>query len=251
MEEIQRVPDARVRAAGRLLRQPDRPPRRARGHRPDGVHPPARRRRRAADQLRARVGLHQPDRLRAQAAADTKGLTRAWRINSPKAALAMYEAMCSLADHFEAADQRGQTWEWVQQLQRVAAITTGTSDVVLGAAAAAGSRLLQEARAGPAARRQRQAAAAGADAAARRRDRRSTSPLVTWRCSCATTSASRTLARTTASSPAERDRRRAGATPTQWDSTEARPRAQGSARALPASGRGRGMTSAGVCQRVS
>ena len=66
-----------------------------------------------------------PTRLRAQAAADTKGLTRASRINSPKAALAMYEAMCSMADHFEAADQRGQTWEWVQQLQRVAAITTG------------------------------------------------------------------------------------------------------------------------------
>ncbi len=67
-----------------------------------------------------------PARLRAQAAADTKGLTRAWRINSPKAALAMYEAMCSLADHFEAADQRGQTWEWVQQLHRVALITTGS-----------------------------------------------------------------------------------------------------------------------------
>lgn len=67
-----------------------------------------------------------PARLRAQAAADTKGLTRAWRINSPKAALAMYEAMCSLADHFDVADQLGQTWEWVQQLHRVAAITTGS-----------------------------------------------------------------------------------------------------------------------------
>ena len=67
-----------------------------------------------------------PVRLRAQAAADTKGLTRALRINSPKAALAMYEAMCSLADHFEASDQRVQTWERVQQLRRVAATTTGT-----------------------------------------------------------------------------------------------------------------------------
>lgn len=64
-------------------------------------------------------------RLRAQAAADTRGLTRGSRINSPKAALAMYEAMCSLADHFEAADQRGQTWEWVQQLRRLAIVTTG------------------------------------------------------------------------------------------------------------------------------
>jgi hypothetical protein len=67
-----------------------------------------------------------PTRLRAQAAADTRGLTRAWRINSQKAAGAMYEAMCSMADNFKAADQRAQTWEWVQQLRRVAAITTGS-----------------------------------------------------------------------------------------------------------------------------
>ena len=66
-----------------------------------------------------------PVRLRAQAAADTKGLTRASRISSPKAALAMYEAMCSLADHFEAVDHDGQTWEWVQHLKRFAAIVPG------------------------------------------------------------------------------------------------------------------------------
>lgn len=69
-----------------------------------------------------------PARLRAQAAGDTNGLTRATRINSPKAALAMYEAMCSLADNFDAADLRGQTWEWVQQLQQAAATTTGSLD---------------------------------------------------------------------------------------------------------------------------
>jgi hypothetical protein len=66
-----------------------------------------------------------PVKLRSRAAADTKGLTRAWRLTGPKAALAMYEAMCSLADNFEQADQRGQTWEWVQQLRRVAATTPG------------------------------------------------------------------------------------------------------------------------------
>jgi hypothetical protein len=67
-------------------------------------------------------------KLRAQAAADTRGLTRASRINSPKAAGAMYEAMCSMADNFKAADQRGQTWEWVQQLRRVADVKTGRPD---------------------------------------------------------------------------------------------------------------------------
>lgn len=69
-----------------------------------------------------------PAKLRSQAAADTKGLTRAQLITSQKAALAMYEAMCSLADNFEAADQRGQTWEWVQQLRRVAETTIGSPD---------------------------------------------------------------------------------------------------------------------------
>ena len=65
-------------------------------------------------------------KLRAQAAADTKGLTRGSRISGPKAALAMYEALCSMADHFEATDRRGETWEWVQQLHQVAAVTSGT-----------------------------------------------------------------------------------------------------------------------------
>jgi hypothetical protein len=69
-----------------------------------------------------------PTKLRAQAAADTNGLTRAHRVTSQAAALAMYEAMCSLADGFEAADQRGQTWEWVQQLRRMAAGTSGRHD---------------------------------------------------------------------------------------------------------------------------
>jgi hypothetical protein len=67
-----------------------------------------------------------PIRLRSRAAADTKGLTRGGLITSQKAACAMYEAMCSLTDNFTAADQRGQTWEWLQQLRRVAAVTTGT-----------------------------------------------------------------------------------------------------------------------------
>jgi hypothetical protein len=66
-----------------------------------------------------------PAKLRSRAAADTRGLTRSGLLTSQKAALAMYEAMCSMAEHFEAADQRGQTWEWVQQLHRVAAVTPG------------------------------------------------------------------------------------------------------------------------------
>jgi hypothetical protein len=69
-----------------------------------------------------------PVKLRSRAAADTCGLTRSTLLTSQKAALAMYEAMCSMADHFEAADERAQTWEWVQQLRRVAAITTGDHD---------------------------------------------------------------------------------------------------------------------------
>jgi hypothetical protein len=69
-----------------------------------------------------------PNKLRARAAADTCGLTRGELINSPRAALAMYEALCSLADNFEAADQEAQTWEWVQQLHRVAGQTTGRDE---------------------------------------------------------------------------------------------------------------------------
>jgi hypothetical protein len=65
-------------------------------------------------------------KLRAQAAADTKGLTRASRISSPKAALAMYEVLCSMAENFELADRRGDTWEWIQQLHKIAATTSGT-----------------------------------------------------------------------------------------------------------------------------
>jgi hypothetical protein len=84
----------------------------------------------------AELGIHyeresdcmNPTKLRAQAAADTRGLTRAWRINSQMAAGAMYEALCSMADNFTAADLRGQTWEWVQQLRRVAAVTVGGHD---------------------------------------------------------------------------------------------------------------------------
>jgi hypothetical protein len=68
------------------------------------------------------------NKLRARAVADTRGLTRGQLISGPKAAHAMYEALCSMADHFEAADLEGQTWEWCQQLDRVAARTTGTID---------------------------------------------------------------------------------------------------------------------------
>jgi hypothetical protein len=64
-------------------------------------------------------------RLRGRAAADTHGLTRGRLLTGPKAASAMYEALCAMADHFEAADQDGQTWEWVQQVERVAARTDG------------------------------------------------------------------------------------------------------------------------------
>lgn len=63
--------------------------------------------------------------LAGRAAADTRGLTRGRLITSQKAALAMYEALCSVADHFEAVDQNGQTWEWVQHLRRFAAMVPG------------------------------------------------------------------------------------------------------------------------------
>ena len=64
-------------------------------------------------------------KLAGRAAADTRGLTRGKLITSQKAALAMYEALCSIADHFEGADQDGQTWEWVQYLERAAARIPG------------------------------------------------------------------------------------------------------------------------------
>jgi hypothetical protein len=64
--------------------------------------------------------------LRGEAASQTKGLTRPVLIVSQATAMAMYEALCSLADNFEAADERGQTWEWVLQLHRVAATTIGS-----------------------------------------------------------------------------------------------------------------------------
>jgi len=64
-------------------------------------------------------------KLRAQAASNTKGLTRGALISGPKAALAMYEALCSMADHFDAVDQDGQTWEWIQHLRRFALMLPG------------------------------------------------------------------------------------------------------------------------------
>ena len=64
--------------------------------------------------------------LAGRAAADTRGLTRGRLISSQKAALAMYEAMCSVAEHFDAADLDGQTWEWMAQLRRVGAVTSGS-----------------------------------------------------------------------------------------------------------------------------
>lgn len=66
--------------------------------------------------------------LAGRAAADTRGLTRGKLITSQKAALAMYEALCTLADHFESADQADQTWEWVQHLKRVAATAPGATN---------------------------------------------------------------------------------------------------------------------------
>lgn len=63
--------------------------------------------------------------LAGRAAADTRGITRGRLVTSQKAALGMYEALCSVADHFEAADQDGQTWEWVQYLKRFAAVLPG------------------------------------------------------------------------------------------------------------------------------
>jgi len=51
------------------------------------------------------------DTLRGQAAADTDGLTRGDLITT-KAAPAIYEALCSLADTYERMDDRAQTWEW-------------------------------------------------------------------------------------------------------------------------------------------
>jgi hypothetical protein len=66
-----------------------------------------------------------PVKLRAQAAGDTRGLTRGTLINSPKAALAMYEALCSMADLVEAIDEDAEVWEWLEHLERVAATTVG------------------------------------------------------------------------------------------------------------------------------
>ena len=37
----------------------------------------------------------------------------------------MATCACTLADHFEAADRDGQTWEWVQHLKLVAATVPG------------------------------------------------------------------------------------------------------------------------------
>jgi hypothetical protein len=68
------------------------------------------------------------NRLRAQASADTRGLTRGKLINSQAAAMAMYEALCSMADNFEAAGVQGETWEWVEQLEHVAAQANGETN---------------------------------------------------------------------------------------------------------------------------
>ena len=61
-----------------------------------------------------------PSRLRSRATAETRGLTRGHLITSQKAALAMFEVLCSLADTFEAMDETAEVWEWIQQLVRAA-----------------------------------------------------------------------------------------------------------------------------------
>ena len=109
----------------------------------------------------------------------------------------------------------------------------------------------------------RQAAAADPDAAARpTRPASCTSPPGTWRCSCATTSGSRTPAPTIRSSPGSSGSAGSGSSARQWDRTGPRPGAQGPARALPAA-RTRTRThganervsacvrAKAVCQRVS
>lgn len=59
-------------------------------------------------------------KLRAQAAADTNGLSRGDLLNPKGAAQSMYEALCALADTFDAIDERDTTLEWVQRLNAVA-----------------------------------------------------------------------------------------------------------------------------------
>lgn len=67
-----------------------------------------------------------PVKLRGRAAADTHGLTRGHLITSPKAAQAMFEVLCSLADAFDAMDETAEVWEWIQHLLKVAGRTRGT-----------------------------------------------------------------------------------------------------------------------------
>jgi hypothetical protein len=66
-----------------------------------------------------------PTRLRSRATAETRGLTRGHLITSQKAALAMFEVLCSLADTFEAMDESAEVWEWLQLLVRAAGRTRG------------------------------------------------------------------------------------------------------------------------------
>ena len=66
-----------------------------------------------------------PTKLRSRATAETRGLTRGHLITSQKAALAMFEVLCSLADTFEAMDETAEVWEWIQHLLRAAGRTRG------------------------------------------------------------------------------------------------------------------------------
>ena len=114
-----------------------------------------------------------PIRLRAQAAFDTKGLTRGSRIKSQKAAGSMYEAMCSMADN---SRPPGPISAGSVEVGSPSPMGSRRSpgqpqDGSRGAVAAPGPRLLEEPGAGPATRPRRQAAATDPAAAAGRGDR--------------------------------------------------------------------------------
>lgn len=69
--------------------------------------------------------------LRSQASADTNGLTRADFISGPKAALAVYEVLCSLAAALEDAGEVEQVREWISRL-RAAAVRVDHDDLDRG-----------------------------------------------------------------------------------------------------------------------
>lgn len=72
-----------------------------------------------------------PRGLRSQASANTNGLTRAHLISTPKAALAVYEVLCSLAAALEDAGEVEQVREWISRLH-VAAVRVDHDDLDRG-----------------------------------------------------------------------------------------------------------------------